>query len=107
SALHAYSFPSGHTLAATVLYGVFVGYLLRAMRSSVARVSVTPAAVALVLLVAFSRIYLGVHYLTDVLAAMAEGVAWLALCYTATSTLIARYRHRHRARQTRGESLHR
>jgi len=95
SALHTYSFPSGHTLAATLLYGVFVGYLLRTMRAPVARLSVTAAAVTIVLLVAFSRIYLGVHYLSDVLAAMAEGVAWFALCYTATSTLMARYRHRH------------
>ena len=71
------------------------------------RAAIVVAAVTIVLLVAFSRIYLVVHYLSDVLAAMAEGVAWLALCYTATSTLMARYRHRHRKRQTRGESLHR
>ena len=107
SALHTYSFPSGHTLAATVLYGVFVGYLLRTIRSRGARRTLIAVAVTVVLLVAFSRIYLVVHYLSDVLAAMAEGVAWFALCYTATSTLMARYRHRHRKRQTRGESLHR
>ena len=40
-----------------------------------------------ILLVAFSRLYLGAHYLSDVLAAMAEGLAWLALCVTAVDTL--------------------
>jgi membrane-associated phospholipid phosphatase len=41
----------------------------------------------MVLLVAFSRVYLGAHYVSDVLAAMAESVAWLAVCITAISTL--------------------
>ncbi len=104
AALHTYSFPSGHTLAATVLYGVFAGYLLTITRSRARRTGIIAAAVTIVLLVAFSRLYLGVHYLSDVLAAMAEGVAWLALCYTATDTLMARYRRRRAGRQTPGES---
>ncbi|MNL81387.1 PAP2 superfamily protein [compost metagenome] len=41
----------------------------------------------MVLLVAFSRVYLGAHYVSDVLAAMAESVAWLAVCITGFSTL--------------------
>ena len=41
-------------------------------------------------LVGLSRIYLGAHYLSDVLAAMCEAFAWLALCLTATHTLHAR-----------------
>jgi membrane-associated phospholipid phosphatase len=47
------------------------------------RIVAIMAAIMLVVLVGFSRIYLGVHYLSDVLAAVAEGVAWLALCLTA------------------------
>ena len=40
-------------------------------------------AAAAIALVAFTRMYLGVHYLSDVAAAFAEGVAWLALCLSA------------------------
>jgi undecaprenyl-diphosphatase len=40
----------------------------------------------MVALVAFSRMYLGAHYLSDVLAALAEGIAWLALCLTGMHT---------------------
>jgi undecaprenyl-diphosphatase len=51
----------------------------------------------MVALVAVSRMYLGVHYLSDVLAAVAEGCAWLAVCITGVSTL----RRRHAARAAR------
>lgn len=44
------------------------------------------AAIMMVALVALTRMYLGVHYLSDVLAAFAEGVAWLALCLTGLHT---------------------
>jgi membrane-associated phospholipid phosphatase len=85
--LHTYSFPSGHVMAATLLYGVAAAYLttrLTAWRSGVIAVIV---ACFLVTIVAFSRVYLGVHYLSDVLAAAAAGVTWLALCLVAVDTL--------------------
>jgi undecaprenyl-diphosphatase len=53
----------------------------------------------MVMLVALSRMYLGVHYLSDVLAASAEGVAWLAVCITAVSTLQRRRIARARGRE--------
>jgi membrane-associated phospholipid phosphatase len=80
--LATYSFPSGHTVAATLFYGLLACYLV--MRGW--RWLPVMGATLMVLLVACSRMYLGVHYLSDVLAAMAEGVAWLAICVTGVST---------------------
>jgi membrane-associated phospholipid phosphatase len=91
--LPTYSFPSGHTLAATVFYGVLACYLWTCVRGAAQRAAVVAAAVLMVALVAFSRLYLGVHFLSDVLAAVAEGLAWLAICVTAVSSL---RRHRER-----------
>ena len=90
--LTTYSFPSGHALGATVLYGVLAAYLVYQVDSWGARVGIALGALAMVALVALSRVYLGAHYLSDVLAAVIEGIAWLAICITATATL-----KRHRA----------
>jgi membrane-associated phospholipid phosphatase len=97
--LSTYSFPSGHTAAATVFYGLIACYLVRRVRSWPARIAVVAACVTMVMLVALSRMYLGVHYLSDVLAASAEGAAWLAVCITAVSTLQRRRRARARGRE--------
>jgi membrane-associated phospholipid phosphatase len=93
--LATYSFPSGHTASATVFYGLLACYLVRRFHGAGVRACVVAAAGVMVLLVALSRMYLGAHYLSDVLAAMAEGGAWLAICITAVSTL-------HRRRLARG-----
>lgn len=78
----SYSFPSGHTMIATVLYGVIAAYVFTQTTDWRWRVLSIVSAALLIALVACSRIYLGAHYLSDVLGAMAEGLAWLSLCLT-------------------------
>jgi undecaprenyl-diphosphatase len=82
-ALTSYSFPSGHTMTATVLYGVLAALLVTKIERRSLRVLVVLLASGLIAVVGFSRIYLGAHYLSDVLGAIAEGIAWLSLCLTA------------------------
>jgi membrane-associated phospholipid phosphatase len=87
--LSTFSFPSGHTVASTLFYGTIAAFLTPRVRWAV-RPWLWIGALLMVTLVAFSRVYLGAHYLTDVVAGFAEGVAWLACCMVAWSTYLWR-----------------
>ena len=79
-----WSFPSGHAMGAIVAYGMLAYVVIRlgnATRRT--RVAVVAAASILVALIGISRIYLGVHYLTDVVGGYAVGSIWLSLCIVA------------------------
>ena len=88
--LSSYSFPSGHVAGSTLMYGLLVVWVFTRTRRAALRVVAVLAAAAAIALVAFSRMYLGVHYLSDVAAAFAEGVAWLALCLSALTAFWGR-----------------
>ena len=75
-----YSFASGHTMGATLLYGQLLLFLLPSLKRRHLRVLCIFSAVSVVLLVGFTRIALGAHFLTDVLAAIVFGISWLMLC---------------------------
>jgi undecaprenyl-diphosphatase len=75
-----YSFASGHTMGATLLYGQLLIFLLPLLKGRPLRILCVVGAASLVLLVGFSRIALGAHFLTDVVAAIVFGIAWLMLC---------------------------
>lgn len=85
--LATYSFPSGHTAAATLFYGLLASYVITTNPRWRTRCAALVGAVCMVALVALSRVYLGAHFVSDVLAAMAESLAWLAVCITSVSTL--------------------
>lgn len=75
-----YSFASGHTIGATLLYGQLLLFVLPSLKARHWRLLCTFSAISLILLVGFSRIALGAHFLTDVLAAIIFGIVWLMLC---------------------------
>jgi undecaprenyl-diphosphatase len=75
-----YSFASGHTIGATLLYGQLALFIFPLIKRRRHRVLVFAAALFMVALVGFSRVALGAHYLTDVLGGMFLGTSWLTVC---------------------------
>jgi len=73
-----YSFPSGHAMISMVIYGL-LGYLLGS-RFPKQRWWIYSLTVVLVAAIGFSRLYLGVHWPTDVIAGYAAGLIWLMAC---------------------------
>jgi undecaprenyl-diphosphatase len=76
----AYSFPSGHAALSAAAYLTMGTLLARAETKPYVKNYVMSAAIALTLLVGVSRLYLGVHLPTDVLAGWSVGAAWTLLC---------------------------
>jgi len=82
-----YSFASGHTIGATLLYGQLLLFVLPILKMRRWRLLCIFIATSLVLVVGFSRIALGAHFLTDVLAAIFFGAVWLTLCFIGGKSL--------------------
>jgi undecaprenyl-diphosphatase len=75
------SFPSGHAMAGSIFYLTIGALLARTAHRRREKTYLVGCAVLLTVLVGFSRVYLGVHYPTDVLAGWSAGVAWALLCW--------------------------
>lgn len=75
----SFSFPSAHALGAVALYG-FIAFIIWEMsRNKSLRISTLSASVLLIALISFSRLYLGVHFLSDVIGGILIGFVWLLI----------------------------
>ncbi|MHC1717323.1 MAG: phosphatase PAP2 family protein [Acidaminococcaceae bacterium] len=76
----SFSFPSGHATATMCFYGMLAFFLMREVKSWPVRLLIATLTIILSLIIGISRIYLGVHYPTDVVAGYAIGFMWLTFC---------------------------
>lgn len=76
-----FSFPSGHSMAAMAFFGLFVWLTWRYVRDGRLRAGLTALLCLMVVAVGFSRVYLGVHYASDVLGGFCASLIWL-VAYT-------------------------
>src|SRR5206468_7365185 len=85
------AFPAGHTMASTICY-VMLAFLvwMDPRVSPLVRRGVWVVSCALLAAIGFSRLYLGVHYPSDVLGGLTAGLGWLAVCGTTRRLLVAR-----------------
>src|SRR5262249_29072988 len=81
------SFPSGHSMGSLIGYGLVAYWCLLFVRRPALRFAALGCLAVLVLLIGFSRMYLGAHFFSDVLGGYAIGLAWLAICLTVLEVL--------------------
>ncbi|MEP6732406.1 MAG: phosphatase PAP2 family protein [bacterium] len=88
------SFPSGHAMSATVVYGTVAYLLVRLQKHAWAKALTLSGAITLILLICLTRLYLGVHYPSDVLGGIIVGLAWAAFCMATLEASLALGRRR-------------
>lgn len=81
----SWSYPSGHSLGATAVLGVLTMVAVARLSQRLARVAVVAAGVLLIVMIGVSRLYLGVHWPSDVVAGWLVGGLWLLVCRAITS----------------------
>lgn len=89
-----YSFPSGHALTSACFFGALAAILSGRIKSKRARAIMWTLATSMFLLVGFSRIYLGVHHTTDVIAGFAAALIWILMVRFVEMQLARRRRRR-------------
>jgi undecaprenyl-diphosphatase len=100
----SWSFPSGHAMSATVVYSTVAYLAARLQRRHLHRVMTLICAALLIILIGISRLYLGVHYPSDVIAGVIIGLAWAGFCM-ATLEAIQLYARNRAPRVLRHEQL--
>ena len=89
--IHSLSFPSSHAMLSAVTYLTIGALLTRVERRRIVRLYILVVAVVLTLLVGLSRIYLGVHWPSDVLAGWCAGAAWAMGCWVVLAVAQGRW----------------
>ncbi|HEX6716687.1 MAG TPA: phosphatase PAP2 family protein [Pyrinomonadaceae bacterium] len=77
TAPETYSFPSGHALTSACFFGALAAILTAGVKSRRVRIAIWIVSAAMFLLIGLSRIYLGVHHTTDVIAGFAAALIWI------------------------------
>lgn len=90
-------FPSGHAISVIVCYGLLAYWLIPKMPNLFWKWMVALGALLIILFVGFSRVFTGGHYLTDILAGYAVGLAWSGLAYT----IIERFFYKKKMKEAR------
>ena len=94
TAPETYSFPSGHSLMSCCFFGALAAILTARIKRKRLRVGVWALATAMFLLIGFSRIYLGVHHTTDVIAGFVAAMIWILIIRFVEMELRRRKRRR-------------
>jgi len=89
-----YSFPSGHSLTSAVFFGALAAILTARIESRRVRVAIWVVSTTMFLLIGLSRIYLGVHYTTDVIAGFVAALIWILVVRFVEMGLVRRRRRK-------------
>ncbi len=89
---HSFSFPSGHATIAVAFYGFLTYILIRNFKQWKTKVNIFFIGITLILLLGFSRLYLGVHYVSDVWGGYLIGTLWLIISISISEWLYSRHK---------------
>ncbi|MFC0522763.1 phosphatase PAP2 family protein [Pontibacillus salicampi] len=87
-----FSFPSGHATGSLLLYGFLIYFVSLSPWNRIWKTIVNIMLTVLILLIGLSRVYLGVHYVTDIAAGFLLGLSWLIMCIIAIEITVWRKR---------------
>ena len=99
---HTYSFPSGHSTMSTVFYGGLAAVVFHLTERVGPRIAAVAGALLAILSIMASRVYLGVHWTTDVVAGFTVGIFWVAVSAIATEIVYRRVPKARPVRRPRG-----